>query len=172
MSLTPCLTNRDQVNTLFALSGAAGGGSNTYPLISSIGNVSTTVSSVYTGSGGASFTDIITFEPGHAYNLSWVFTTSNVGDFTGQEVVTLGTSLAIAGGRYYSPPALYTGANTDDGALLTGSMNFPPAATAWSTSLNVGFLSPNNPSSITSYFGPGLSGGYRLTLTDFGLLSE
>ena len=154
--------------------GGGGGGGNVYPINSSIGAApsltgASTLSATYTGTGGAgAFTDVITFMSSHTYQMTWVYTTSNVGDFLGSEVVRVGTALAIAGGAYYSPPAALTGANTDDGALLTGRLDFPKAPSNWSTTFGVSFQSPGNPSTITSHFSPGLSGGYRITLTDFG----
>jgi hypothetical protein len=113
-------------------------------------------------------TDLVTFMSSHTYQMTWDFTTSNIGDFLGSEVALVGAGVAVAGGSYYSPPAAVTGANTDDGALLTGRIDLPKVPVNFSTTFGVSFKSPNNPSSITSYFSPGLSGGYRITLTDFG----
>ena len=175
MSITPCITHSALNTCLYDLAGAGGGGGgNAYPFVSSIGaspslTGASTLSASYAGTGGAgAFTDTITFLSSHTYQMTWNFTTSNVGDFLGSEVAKVGSALAIAGGYYYSPPAALTGANTDDGALLTGRLDFPKATTNWSTTFSVSFQSPGNTSTITSYFSPGLVGGYRITLTDFG----
>ena len=101
--------------------------------------------------------------------MTWSYVTSNVGDFLGSEVAIVGSGLAVASGAYYSPPAALTGANTDDGALLQGRLDFPKVPGNFSTTFGVSFKSPGNPSSITSYMSPGLvNGSYRITLTDFG----
>ena len=156
--------------TVSSINGVAPGGGGSYPFVSSIGTVPDPISASYVGSGnGGPFTQVITFQPLHAYSLSWQCVTSNVGDTNGNETLVVGSGLAVSGGAYYSPPAVLTGANTQDGTLLTGNLNILPASSAWSTSIGVSFRSPNNPSTITSYFTTGLTDrGYNVTLTDFG----
>lgn len=174
MSLVSCVTNANP--SLSLLGGGGGGSSNMYPMVSSIGAAptltgSSTITQTYTGTGTSSnLTDTITFQANHRYNFTVNYQVTNSGTFNGTEVVTMGTSLAQFADRYFSPSGNLTGANTIDGAVLCGKLDYVPITTI-SQPIYVGFISVGNSNPVTSVLSPGLGGGYRMTLTDFGPIS-
>lgn len=134
MSLQPCLTNKDFVTPLFALSGSGGGGGggNVYPILSTIGfdptfsTAGQAVMNVSTISQSINITEEFTVQGGHTYGLAWKLTWFVDGTWSSPLACIVGSLSALAGinGNFYAAPLGQTTANTQDGDYITINTTF------------------------------------------------